>query len=78
MEVALGVINLLLFAGKFIWDWWSDKRERERRQAETIKRERELVKLVLQKARRENVDANRGVAEMDEEVDRWMKRINES
>lgn len=76
--IVLGIINIVLLAGKFVWDWWSGKKEREKRQAETQKRDKELVTLVLQKVRRDHRESNRGVAAMEDEVDAWLTRINGS
>lgn len=76
--IVIGVINLLLFAGKFVWDWWVGKKEKEKLRAELEKRDRALVSMVLQRARRQGQDSNRGLVKMEDEVQAWLKRINES
>jgi hypothetical protein len=74
VELALVIGNFLLLIGKFVWDWWSGKRERERLQREMYARDNELAELILKQAQATAKEDNAGIVELEDRVDEYMNR----
>lgn len=72
--IVLGVINLLLLAGKFAWDWWIGKKADEKRAREKAERDKELAEMVRELAKSQRRRDNRGLVKLEDRLQEWINR----
>lgn len=72
--IVLGIINLLLLAGKFFWDWWVGRKAAEERAKEKAARDKELAEIVRDMAKKQRRRDNQGMVEIEDRIQQWLKR----